>query len=497
MHPIVELQQVAAGSLRQVDLVVAPGERIGVIGRPGSGKSGLVEVLVGARRPDSGRIRRNGADVTDDVATGASVRGVGWISQRPRPFRSLTVYENVLAAAFANLAWSRRVAEAHARRAVVRTGLARRADESAGGLDIDAAKRLEVARAIAAPRSLVVVDQLSDGLDANSRAELTTALIDGLDVGAALVWADVVETPPMATDRLIVLELGRIIDEGPPQQVLAGPTVRDLHQHVAEPAPTPRRPPQIARVTPHPADGARARDADAASADAVEVAPLTDPPVDPPAISAQAWTAPRRGVPIIAGVELDVDTGELVVIEGRPGAGKSVLLRSLVGLVDAAGRLLLEGVDVSGHTATERVRLGLHLVPQHGGFVPSLDVDENLALARGAHLRRRWTRAAVYDLFPGLYNGRHLCAGDLPPLERRALAIARSLLGQPSVLLVDEVGTGLPERSVRLLASTLAELAGGLAVVVTDQPGGAAAELADRRFVLSRGRLVPTEGGSS
>ena len=129
----------SCGSLRDLDLVLHAGERVAVVAAAGGGERVLAEVLVGVRQPDRGRVRRSGRDVTAPRRERGAQRtppavGVAWLSPTPRPFGHLTVYENVLVAAMAARR-RRRVSEAHARRALERTGLIGRADDLPGGLD--------------------------------------------------------------------------------------------------------------------------------------------------------------------------------------------------------------------------------------------------------------------------------------------------------------------------------------------------------------------------
>ena len=311
------------------------------------------------------------------------------------------MYENVLAVSLANPSWSNRVAEAHARRAVVRVGLSSAADQLAATLDPVLAKRLEVARVSAAPQRLVLVDQLSDGLDPVTRMELSEALTHAVKEGAAVVWADVLDAPPVAVDRLIVLALGRIEAEGTPERILGSPLLRDL-RNAGEPSVRP--------------SGVRARRAPA------ETAP-TGGAASAPALEVSGWTAPDGEAAVVRDVSFQVDKGEIVVVWGRPGSGKSVLLRSLAGLVLASGELRVAGEDLSGLPSFARTRRGLRLVPQHGGFSPGMSVSNNLALARDIGRSGRWTIPGIYDLFPGLYEGRSRPAAELAELERRALVL--------------------------------------------------------------------------
>jgi branched-chain amino acid transport system ATP-binding protein len=198
------------------------------------------------------------------------------------------------------------------------------------------------------------------------------------------------------------------------------------------------------------------------------------------------------GLPIVRGVSLAVRPGEIVALLGPNGAGKSTLVRALAGVVPlTAGRVTLAGREVGGLPAHERARAGLGFVPQTENVFAGLTVDENLELAGFALARsaRRARVTAMRALFPDLARQARLPAGRLSGGQRQMLAIARALLVEPAVLLLDEPSAGL---SPRLAAEVFATLRGirarGVAVVVVEQNTRAALALADRASVLVEGR---------
>jgi branched-chain amino acid transport system ATP-binding protein len=204
-------------------------------------------------------------------------------------------------------------------------------------------------------------------------------------------------------------------------------------------------------------------------------------------LAARRWTTPVSSPPLILDAGLEVRRGELVVVVGGPGAGATLLLRSLAGLADAHGELWLGTVELTGASAAGRARAGLGFVPQDGGVVDDLTVAEHLSLGRPRRLRRGWSPSRLYRVFPSLGQARHRPARALPPLERRCLALARSLVLDPAVLLVDRAAHGLSDRAAPVVLDALVEVAEEAAVVVTEAPGGPALALG--------GRVVELDGG--
>jgi branched-chain amino acid transport system ATP-binding protein len=500
--PVVELQQVALGPLRAFDLVVYPGERIGVLGAPGSGKTVLAELLVGARQPQYGRIRRDGIDVTGapswagELAAGPSVpggrghaaAGVAWLAQHPRPFRRLTVYENVLVAALAGRRRSVRVAETLARTALARVDLELMAERLPVRLTPSQLARMEAARALASPSRLVVVDQLSARVDAETATHIAAALGDCAAEGAAILWLETPDAPPAGVERLVVLAYGRVAQEGPTEQVLAtqpfGPAAGTAGTA------TTANTGASARTTPTAGPGAAASQAGSSTSEA--------PDADRAVLRVRSWTAPDSGQVVVRGLDLDVSRGEIVVLLGEGDDASTVVLRSLAGFITAQGRLWLGDRELTDASAVQRARAGLALVPRDGAVVDRLTVAEHLSLAGARRRRGRWSTRAIYEMVPSLGMARHRPAGSLPPLERRCLALARALVTDPPVLLVDRLAHGVTDHPSAVLSELLMEASRQAAVVLGDVPSGFGTSVGGRVVRLDGGPLgAPNEPARS
>lgn len=211
-------------------------------------------------------------------------------------------------------------------------------------------------------------------------------------------------------------------------------------------------------------------------------------------LAVERLTARYGAVVALHDVSLHVDAGELVAVVGPNGAGKTTLLNSVAGLVrPAGGRVLLDGRDVTGAEPARLVRAGLALVPEHRRIFRDLTVGENLALAgltvRGAERRRRLDEARAR--FAVLDERWDTAAGYLSGGEAQQLAVARALMSEPRLILLDEPTLGLAPTMVDVVFDLLADLRGrGRTLLVVEQNARRALELADRGYLLRTGRVA-------
>lgn len=193
---------------------------------------------------------------------------------------------------------------------------------------------------------------------------------------------------------------------------------------------------------------------------------------------------------ILHGVSLEVQPGEIVTLLGRNGAGKTTTLRSLVGLTQpASGEVRIFGQVTTRWPPYRIAALGVGYVPEGRHIFPNLTVDENLKVPMDR--AGPWNIARVYELFPRLAERRTSKGGQLSGGEQEMLAIARALLLNPSLILLDEPSQGLAPLIVQEVFNTIVKARReGISILLVEQNVRAAVEIADRAYVLDDGRVV-------
>ena len=200
-------------------------------------------------------------------------------------------------------------------------------------------------------------------------------------------------------------------------------------------------------------------------------------------------TAAYGQVTAIRDISLSVEGGGILAVIGANGAGKSTLLKTIAGILPAvSGTIIFDNEDITRRSAFDRVRRGIALVPEGRRLFPSLTVQENLQTAFASKRKGAWTLDTVYDLFPLVAERRQRRAGDLSGGEQQATAIARALLTNPRLLLLDEVSLGLAPAIIADLYARLPEiLAQGTGVLLVEQDVSQAMKVADSVHCLLQG----------
>lgn len=194
----------------------------------------------------------------------------------------------------------------------------------------------------------------------------------------------------------------------------------------------------------------------------------------------------------LEGVTIRVDAGEITALLGRNGAGKTTTLRTCMGLLDCArGKRLFQGRDVTGYKSHQMSRLGLAYVPEDRQVFPNLTVQENLAIAGVAHKGGYWTEARVYELFPKLQERALSKGASLSGGEQQMLSIARAVLTNPKVLMLDEPSEGLAPLIVRDVRDAIVAVnRQGVAIVLVEQKLAIPLEISNRLYVIDHGAVA-------
>jgi branched-chain amino acid transport system ATP-binding protein len=195
---------------------------------------------------------------------------------------------------------------------------------------------------------------------------------------------------------------------------------------------------------------------------------------------------------ILQGVSLEVVSGTVVGLLGRNGAGKSTTLKSIMGIVPpSAGSVYFSDHDITGRAPHYVARQGIAYVPEDRGVFPSLSVDEHLTMVRPfRNAAQAWKLADVFDLFPPLSERRTLGGGQLSGGEQQMLSIARALLLNPRLLILDEPSEGLAPVVIEEISTALLHLKdSGLSILIVEQNYPLVMQLSDRVAVLGKGQI--------
>ena len=217
--------------LTGVSVEVPDGQALGVVGPNGAGKSTLLDIVAGGRRPDRGRIRLAGHDVTSASPGRRARLGVGRTYQVPRPFPAMTVFENALVAAARGGGLRRHAAYDAAYDALVGAGLAAKADVAARHLTLLERKRMELARALATQPSVLLLDEIAGGLTEPETDALIATITEVHAAGTTIVWVEhILRALTRVVERVVCLADGRLLFDGTPPAMMADAQVRRADQ---------------------------------------------------------------------------------------------------------------------------------------------------------------------------------------------------------------------------------------------------------------------------
>jgi branched-chain amino acid transport system ATP-binding protein len=487
-------------ALDGIDLVAEPGRIHAVVGPNGSGKTTLLNLISGYYRCDAGAITLGGDRLDRKSSARIASAGVARTFQTPK----LSVYETALAnvllgadhtsrgALLGGVLGTRRsrrddkAARARAESALEVLGLSAVAETPTGSLPHGTQRLIEIARAIAARPSVVLLDEPAAGLSAAENAVLIAAITNMAAAGLVVIIVE--HNLPVVygvADEITVLHQGLVLAHGTPEQVNQNPEVieaylgRSAQKHDRELA---------AQVVEVVADG--------------EEAPVPAPIHEtlaalPPkhALAVSGLSAGYGALQVVEDVSLTVGAGEIVALVGRNGAGKSTTLAAMSGLRygPGEGRILMAEQDLSRSAPEEIAKAGIKFVPEGRRVFAQMTVEENLRLGafmwRKSHSEKDLKR--VWDVFPALAERKSQVVLSLSGGQQQMVAIGQAIMSRPQILLLDEPTSGLAPSLIDTMYDAFTQLArDGIGILIVDQNIERVLELGSRYYVMDGGGVV-------
>jgi ABC-type branched-subunit amino acid transport system ATPase component len=452
-------------ALDGVSFSVADGERLAVIGPNGAGKSTLLRLLAGQDKPTSGSILLHGTGrIEGRAAHHFTKAGVALGRQVPRPLRTLTIAENVQMGVRSGRSRSHLAPQAKIAEVLQLTGLEPMAGRLAGSLPLLDLKRLEVARALASSPRVLLLDEVSAGLNDRELDVAITMIRDINQAGVAVVLVEHVQrVVHEIAERVIVLDWGRLLAEGTPAEVTADAEVRRIYL-----------------------GGGR-------RAEASFRKPVAGTPNDA-TLELRDVSVRRGGIAALRQVDLTVGAGEIIAVLGSNGAGKSSLAQTISGILRVdSGRIMWRGEDITGTPSFRRARAGIAHCQEGRKLFAGMTVQENLELGAFdlAVAPRRERLEEVFDIFPILRDRAGQIATSMSGGQQQMVAIGRALMARPRLVVCDEVTLGLsPKVADEIYGSLGAIVASGSSLILVEQDAARCLSVAHRALVLARGSVV-------
>lgn len=457
----------ALAAVEEVSLQVEKGELRSIIGPNGAGKTTLFNVITGLLPMDGGKIQFKGEDITGFLPNQVVSKGISRSFQIISIFQDLTVFENIRVAVqartphrfnFFSVTEELEYINKEAEKIIATVGLQGRESMKASSLSHGDQRLLEMGISLAADPEMLLLDEPLAGLSSRERTRVANLIRQLSGEHTILLIEHDIDQVLALSDRITVLNQGKIIAEGTPQEIQKDAKVQEAYLggfHLEEAAP-------VISVTPAYAE------------ELLKVSEIN------------TYYGKSH---ILHSVSLTVNRGDVICLLGRNGAGKTTTLNSIMGITPPrAGKVVFQGETISGLSPEEIARKGLGLVPQGRRIFPNLTVLENLAIARKEGVSPvRWEVERVLELFPKLKELRNRRGETLSGGELQMLAIARTLMGNVEILLLDEPFEGLAPSVVENVRKIIEEIRGATTILLVEQNASLALTLANRAYVLNNG----------
>ncbi|MFM0052743.1 ATP-binding cassette domain-containing protein [Caballeronia grimmiae] len=452
-------------AVKDIGFDIRPGEILGLIGPNGSGKSTVMKLIMGIERPNAGSIKVDGVEMAGWLPHRIARAGVGIVFQHSRPLHRQTVLEHIKLALLPD-SLIKLAADPHvnrrAREIAERVGLGGVMHRHPATLPFADLRRMEMAKAIARDPRVVLVDEPFAGLTAAESGAFSELIRGFRAEGRAVLLVDHnVKSLAALADRVLAMYLGEYVAEGTAEEVMQNETVR--------------------RVYLGGKIEARERGASVGSA-------------RPAILQVEEVGVLYGKARALDRVSMHVREGEFVSVVGLNGAGKTTLFNAISGLVPYDGNILFGAQNLKGMSGAAIARGGVVQCPETRELFGDMTVRENLDLG-GYHLadkiradQLKW----LFELFPILQSRQAQTARTLSGGEQQMLAIARALMMQPKLLILDEPTLGLAPVILEQLskAMELMQKTTPITVLLGEQNVTFALPHADRVYVLEHARIV-------
>lgn len=510
------------GGVKAVDGIsfeLEAGELLALIGPNGAGKSTTFNMVNGQLQADRGSIQFAGKELVGLAPRDIWRLGVGRTFQIAETFSSLTVIENVQMAllSHAGQVFSFfKTARAHERTRALelleQVGMASQADRPCSALAYSDVKRVELAIALANRPRLLLMDEPTAGMapkERNALMVLTKKLVLEQQI-AVLFTEHSMDVVFAHADRMIVLARGRLIAQGKADDIRKDAKVQEVYfgsGATFEGEASGAGPTATAQQSTD--DLAKGLPKDQVAHDAQNVLipaqivedgykDLSSRGETSPLLSVQSLRAWYGAAQILYDVNFQVKRGEVVALMGRNGAGKSTTMKALMGLLEKrTGDLQFMGRDISKEAAHRIAASGLGYVPEDRRIFTDLTVLENLEVGRqkarlwpDGSAAPTWTVQQLFTLFPNLGEMPRRPGGQMSGGEQQMLTVARSLMGNPYLVLLDEPSEGVAPVIVEQMVQMILELKKqGVSILLSEQNLHFARLVCDRAYVLEKGQI--------
>lgn len=468
-------------AVNDVSFSLQAGELLALIGPNGAGKSTTFNLVNGQLSPDSGSITLNGVSLLGRKPHELWRMGVSRTFQVAQTFGSLTVAENVqmaLLSADGRSLWpwqrATRYRRADALQLLEQVQLDTQANRPGHALAYGDVKRLELAMALANEPRLLLMDEPTAGMASEERhalMALTRSLVNQRGV-AVLFTEHSMDVVFEHADRVLVIARGALIAQGTPTQVQADTQVQAVYFGSGK---TFGASQPLQTLSTHTSTA------------------------DTPLLDVKGLNAWYGAAQVVFDAQMHVQRGEVVALLGRNGAGKSSMLKAIMGLMPRrTGSVEFAGHDISNVQPYQAARLGLGYVPEDRRIFTDLTVLENLQL--GVQTARRfanglaapqWSLGQIFALFPNLADLQHRPASHTSGGEQQMLTLARTLMANPLMVLLDEPSEGVAPVIVEQMGEMILALKRqGVSVLLSEQNTHFAQWVSDRSYTLERGVLT-------